>query len=408
MSNRLLLESGSEALLESGAALLLEEPSTLVAEPSLLLVDRDDVSARFKAARSEGFTRASLVQVLENNIVIAEIDAIADGTVTLDSGAGVRGHLDLTVVDDGNMGLVPTGPDSLLAPFGNELRVWDGFRFDDVIELVSLGVFLIDEPDPDDTGDSLVIPVSGFDRAQRFSEAKFEDTYQVAPGQKFTDVIEALAREVLPDVEVDFAETSITTPGITAQAGDDRWDFMQGLATAIGAELYFDGDGVLVLRPIPSAAGEPSYFIEEGEGGVLVEAAKRWPRDDLYNRVIVQVDGPSGAIIRGIATDNNPNSPTYYYGKFGKKPYFYPDSQFITTQNQADDAAQGILQTFIGAEQAIDFGSVVDPTIRPSDVLQITRERVGVSQEVHVLDSIAIPLSGGTMTGTTRVTQTFS
>lgn len=411
MPTSLLLESSDEALLEAGGELLVEQFDAPVGAPARLLVARDAVSARFRAAVSGGsdvFTRATLVQVLESGSVIAEIEGVSDGTVTLNSGAGIRGRLDLSLVDDGTLGLIPTSPDSLLAPFGNELRVWSGVAFPDAQEMVSLGVFVIDEADPDDTGDSLTIPISAFDRAQRISEAKFEDVYTVKPGQLATGVIEDVVREVLPDVEIDFAETSITLPGITAQTGDDRWDFVQGIATAIGAELFFDSDGVLVLQPVPSASGDPSYFFEEGERGVLVDAAKRWARSDIFDRVIVEVNGPSGAVIRGIATDDDPNSATNYYGKFGPKPYFYPDSQFITTLAQANDAAEGILQTMLGAEQAIDFGAIVDPTVRPSDVLRVTRQRLGMNKETHVLDSIAIPLGGATMTGSTRVSQVFS
>jgi hypothetical protein len=44
---------------------------------------------------------------------------ILDGSVTLDQRAAIRGRCDITLTDDGSLDLVPTGPSSTLAPYGN-------------------------------------------------------------------------------------------------------------------------------------------------------------------------------------------------------------------------------------------------------------------------------------------------
>jgi hypothetical protein len=65
---------------------------------------------------------------------------VLDGTVSLDANAASRGRLDITLPRD----LVPTGATSLLAPFGNELRVGRGIEFPDgTREIVPLGVYRI-------------------------------------------------------------------------------------------------------------------------------------------------------------------------------------------------------------------------------------------------------------------------
>jgi hypothetical protein len=386
------------SLSESAVVTTLE-----VIETGRLYVARDAVSERFAEAVKTSHKAISVIQVLEAGEVIAELDTFTDGGVTLDATAGVRGTLDLVVVEDGT-GVLPTTPDDLLAPYGHELRPWRGILFDDVAELVSLGIYRIEEVEIEDTGDMLTGRITGMDRAQKVAEAIFEEAYIVASGALATDVLQDVLLAVDPTFTFDFAETSITLPWLVAEVGDDRWQFCQDIALAIGAEIYFDDAGVCVLRPIPSVQGDAVDAYNEGE--VLLSASRTFGRDRTFNRVIVTAD--SSSQIRGVATDDNENSPTYYYGPFGKKPYTY-SSQFITTQAQSDDAASGILQTFLGLQQHVTFASVVDPRRRPSDVVGVQRARAGIAS-TYVLDSVDLPIGvsdDDRMSAETRLTQDF-
>ena len=109
-------------------------------------------------------------------------------------------------------------------------------------------------------------------------------------------------------------------------------------------------------------------------------------------------DGPP---VRGVATDSNPESPTYYLGSFGKVPRFYASS-FIRTDEQAQQAAQLILDRELGTTQRVTFGSVVDPTLEPGDVARITRAALGIDED-HVVDTLTIPLEASVAaSGATR------
>ncbi len=80
-------------------------------------------------------TRATL---LSNGAAVAELP-IVDGSVSLDANAASRARVDLTLADDGTLDLVPDAPTSLLAPYGNEIKVERGIEYaDGTIELVSL------------------------------------------------------------------------------------------------------------------------------------------------------------------------------------------------------------------------------------------------------------------------------
>lgn len=356
------------------------------------------VTAAFTAALAASHKVIVRVDVLTEGVVVETIDDVIDGTVTLDQGAAARGRADLTIV-----GNVPTSPSSLLAPYGNELQIWRGLRLPAGDELVSLGIFRIDDANVDDSGDQVTI--EALDRSARITDARFEAPYQIAAGTNYADAIENTVRAVWPGVAVDLAATDLTTPLLLAQEGDDRWTFVQAMATALAWRLYFDGDGILVGRPTQSpGAGSPVATLAEGDGGVLLGAARQWNRQGAYNRVIATGENTGESVpARGVATDDNPDSPTYYYGQFGQVPRFYT-SPFITTDEQAQSAAQSILVKELGTTQAISFGTIVNPALEPDDVVRITRARTGVDED-FILDSLTIPLTAeAAMVGRTRAT----
>jgi hypothetical protein len=364
------------------------------------------VSAAFAAAVVTSHRLATLVTVIDEDGVETEVPII-DGAVTLDQQAAVRGRVDLTLVDDGTLDLVPSAPTDLLAPYGNEIRVERGVTFPGgTTELVSLGVFRIEDAEVEETADSRQIRIAGRDRAARFEDARFEEPYQVAAGTNFATAIEAVLTAAWPDVPTDFTSTSLTTPALIAQEGDDRWAFVQGMARAMGMALYFNGDGTCVLAP--DILSDPVVTLAEGDGGVLLLAGRQWTRQGTFNRVIATGENTGEtAPARGVATDENTLSPTYYFGPFGKAPRFYA-SPFITTDAQAEAAAQSILDRELGTLEQVSFGAFVLPHLEPGDTARITREVTGIDED-HVIDSLTIPLAASdSMSGATRARQVTS
>ncbi len=154
------------------------------------------------------------------------------------------------------------------------------------------------------------------------------------------------------------------------------------------------------------ATADPVATIAEGEGGVLVSAGKNWTRRGTYNRAVVTGENTSeGPPVRGVATDEDPLSPTRYDGPFGPAPVFM-SSQLVTTTEQATDAAAALLRRQSGTTQRIRFGSFVLPHLDPGDAVAVTRGRLGLDGDVHVLDTLTIPLAPeGVMSSTTRAIQ---
>lgn len=366
-----------------------------------------NVSSQFLTAVQSSHTLAVVAEVIDSAGTVTPVDII-EGTVTLDQKAAVRGRCDLTVVDDGTLGLVPDSPASLLAPYGNELRVSRGVQFPDgTSELVSLGVFRFQATEVEDSPDGLQIRLSGQDRAARFIDARFEEPYQVAAGTNYATAILTVLQAAWPDVPTDFTSTALTSPQLVVQEQDDRWQFAQAMAQAISMSLYFDGDGTLVLAP--DVLSDPVASVTEGTDGVLLTAGRHWTREGAFNRVICTGENTGEDVpVRGVATDDNPLSPTYYFGPFGKVPQFY-SSSFLTTDAQAAAAAQAILNKQLGTTEQVNFGSLVLPHLEPGDTVRVTRARAGINEEDHVLDGLTVPLSAaGAMSAQTRARQVTS
>lgn len=360
------------------------------------------VSDEFAAAIRESHTVATRVLVEGTEI------PIADGSVTLSSEGATRASLSLTLAPGDADDLVPEDEHSLLAPYGNEIIVERGI--DEISELVPLGVFRLDETTAEDEG-PLGITVNGLDRSSIIIDAVFEDAGQVTAGEYGVDVILDLIRDgrtgapaAYPDVELapDFPTSSTVTttmPGLYWEAGADRWDFCQGIAEACNCRLYFDALGRLTMRYEP-IIDTPDLVV--AEGGILLSASSRWSREDACNRVVVTGETSSGTPVVGIDYDNDPLSPTYYYGDFGRVTFQY-SSEYITDAGQAAGVASTILRQKLGTGREVSFSSLVHPALEPFDVVLVTREQLKLN-ELHLIDGLTIPLShDGTMSASTRV-----
>lgn len=362
-------------------------------------------SQRLIAALRLPHRLATEARILQDGDLVTALD-VADGSVTLDQTAAIRGRCDVTLADDGTLGLVPDSATHPLAPYGNEIQLLRGVAFpDQTSELVSLGIFRLEDVEIVTSATGLAIRVVGLDRAARMIDARLEEPYEIAPGTNYVTAITQLLQAGWPGIPTNFTATTRVTPALRFEEGDDRWDRAQEMAESIGMDVYFDGDGVCVLVPSATlASGTPVATLAEGADGVLVDAARRWTRQGSFNRVIATGENTGEtAVARGVATDDNPASPTYYFGGYGRVPRFFR-SQFIVTDEQASDAAAAMLARELGTTQSVSFGSLVLPYLEPGDVVTISRALAGIDED-NVIDQLTIPLSAaGTMTGATRAT----
>lgn len=334
---------------------------------------------------------------------------ILGGKVTLDATASVRGRLDLTT--DGR-GWHPH-PGEPLTPYGNEVFVERGLHVGGGVEYVPLGYFRVYSVEQDDAPYG-TLRVLARDRISALRDAKLVEPVQFKPAASIGSVFDRLVHEVLPDADVDFdyaassdtLDRQIIAGGDDSDTGNNRFEFLADMVNSRGKILFFDYRGVLVVRTPPDP-DEPVFTIDAGPGGVMVSGARGVARDGVYNGVVATGEGAdSDEPIRAFAYDANPDSPTYWYGPFGKVPTFY-SSPMITAPTHALTSARAILRRSLGLPYGIDFDTVPAAFLEPYDPLRVTY--TDGQTGVHVLEKLTIPLTAASaLSGTTKEQSTIN
>ncbi len=327
---------------------------------------------------------------------------IIDGDVRSDASADVRSSLDLTTSGDGMWPLQPT---DLLAPYGNELFVERGINYGNgTIEIVSLGYFRINSTQQDD-GPNGPIKLTASDRMVGIVDARLPFPVQFSAGTPIEDVFTQLVFEVYPDatieLDLDVLGSTFSTDHVV---DEDRYGFLRDVARSRGKIMYWDYRGVLKVTDPPDPT-TPVFTAKTGSYGVIVTLSRSLSRQGVYNGVVATGESTTDEPpVTSLVFDSNPNSPTYWNGRFGRVPRFYYSS-FISTTDAATSAAASILQQAIGLPYSINLDMIPNPALEPYDPIRIESSD---SIDVHVIDSLTIPLTyTGTMSGTTRKLLSF-
>lgn len=349
------------------------------------------VSARFLATLAGSHSSAASALVVAagqtgTNPAGTEL-AVIGGDVLLDASADVRSTLQLTV--DGT-GAFPAAASAPLAPYGNEVFVRRGIRFSGgSVEWVSLGYFRINSVEQDDAPDG-PIRVAAQDRMGGIVAARLIAPVQFPATATYGDVMTELVNEVYPWATIEWDDDTDTDAlGRALIAEQDRFAFLNELVTGRGKIWYWDHRGVLVIRELPDP-GAAVWEVASGAYGVLLGMGREISDEGVYNAVVVSGEAlDTVAPPTAVAYDNNPDSPTYWSGDFGKVPRFYTSS-FITTTAQAQTTANAMLRENLGVPYNVDFQSIVNPALEPWDPISV---RLRGRTETHVVSRLTVPLS---------------
>jgi len=306
--------------------------------------------------------------------------------VHFDGAANIRATLELSTKGEG---MWPTGAADLLAPYGNELFVRRGIRYGNgTTEWVGLGYYRIYTPEQAQAPKG-PIRVSARDRMSAIVDGKLTSPRPFPASTTYGAVVTALVGEIYPWATIEWDDTtSAEQLGRQVVAEEDRYAFLNDLIKATGKVWWWDHRGVLVIRTPPSAT-RPVWEVNYGEGGVLVSLSRRLTREGVYNGVVVTGEGADTATpIRAVVVDSSLNSPTSWWGPFGKVPKFF-NSPLITRIGQAKAAATAMLGQELGLPYAVDFTSVPNPALEPFDPVRV---RYPGRSEMHVIDRLTIPL----------------
>lgn len=327
----------------------------------------------------------------------AEIPIIS-GDVTVDINADVTSTLSLETEI-----AWPADATSNGTPYGQEIYVERGIEYGDGgTEWVGLGYFRIEALEQDDVPNGS-LHISASDRMASIKDARPLQPIQFGAGSSFQAVVDFVLNEALPGVPAvyDFAAGSAIL-GISHIMDQDRLKFLQDLVTSYGKIMYFDYAGRLQVKDAPDPTKAAVYTVNAGRYGVLVRMKRALSRNGVYNAVVATGEAAGeNPPVRGVAYDNDPNSPTYFAGDFGPVPKFF-SSTFLQTDSQCITAAQAELRKSTGLPYAVSLGTVPNPALEAGDVITVSYAEKAIP-ETHIADKIVYPLDTKTpMTIETR------
>jgi len=265
--------------------------------------------------------------------------------------------------------------------------------------------FEITEVDVKDGNEGISMSIRGEDKSIIVSRNKWTSAYQMVNGTLEASLL-ALLQNRYPDIEVNFPTTNVTINQVIlgADRGVDPWKDAVYLAELVGYDLFFDVNGICVMKQFPTLdAATVVATYEEGNGTTVTSLDRTISTKETYNGVIYTIEGSQVTTpIRVEAWDEDSTSPTYRYGVFGSVPTFVTTS-LIGTSADAIKAATLLLNTYIGAQEQITFKSMVDPSLDVNDVIYVKSEGAKVDRTV-IIDQMDIPLKvEGELSVQTRV-----
>jgi hypothetical protein len=245
-------------------------------------------------------------------------------------------------------------------------------------------------------GGGVSIKVHAVDLSGQIKRNVWQMPYTVPAGLLYTDAIKAMVLDRLPS-QTDFHLYSTTriTPLLVygVQQGGDPWQDILELAQAIGFEAFFDAAGVFVCRPVPDPRiGVPVWQFDEDAKPLVAEAERQLSSEQTFNDIVVVGQGTSTTNpFSAEAFDNNPASPTYILGPYGRVTQRLTFS-LITSQDQAQDTANAALFNSLGAADTVTLTVPPMPALEPGDVIKIVCSNVNANG-TYMINSMTVPLS---------------
>ena len=318
-----------------------------------------------------------------------------------------------------------------VSPYRTLIAVARGVKHPSGDLWVPLGVYRIWNVDTAGSGDGgFEIPLRAYSlevdvRAARFLETPMAGTGPTHLGERSIEgVLHRLIEETFPNssggdlVPFDVISTGLGLdyefPNGTVLTDErDRLDLILNLQDDRNVWGRFDRGNHYRIDTLPAVTDPPVPFeINTGENGVLVSYGKEYTRNQVYNAVLAfgEYGGPNSTDpkfhVSYLAKDEEPSSPTYYEGPYGRVPRFQrvgflPNDSTIANA-VVQEVAESILARSLDFKAGISFESVPNPLLEAGDVVTI-RYPIGARAgnvtpvvENHLITSLSIGLGADT------------
>lgn len=320
---------------------------------------------------------------------------VLDGEVTVDATASIRRTLSLTVPPQQALW------DALDTP-GGEITVTQAVRFvDRTTETVPLGVFIVDQ-DQIGYGPSDSIQLTCPDRWLKVQRNRFGLSRSSVPSNTASQEIQRLV-EACWGGSYPFPGWSTLRMGATTKVGSLLWDdgdresAVNDIATANSYEVFFDAQGLAVLRPVPvlSNTSLPVWAVDAAAAGVLIGADRSRDMSRTRNAVIVTTSATDVTFLPQEVKNTTVGDPLNVTGPLGYVPYEY-SSPTLRNSAQARAAGKTMLSKQLGVAKQLTLQAVGNPALDAEDVISVLLPPIDAYSprptELHIIDSVTIPL----------------
>lgn len=338
----------------------------------------------FKEASRYSTTMLSVVDIYQGTDLVQAAVPLVGGKVKCDRDAKIRWTADVSLAyaDWQKLDIDPTRA---------QFKIYRGISSIGKTEMVQLGTYRLDDFSREQRGE---ISLSGSGFETFVSSAKFLQPRTPPYGSGTIATVGQLVNEAIPGGTLVRAQNT-TDKRITATApwARERLDAVKALADSINAELYADNTGQFTLRDKPSLTKQvPVAVFKSGPNGVLLSVKESTSSDNTYNAVSVSSTSSDASVAPfwAWAYDNNPTSPTYFYGPFGQRPRFY-SSQFFTSNAQCLATAQQMLLEQLAPVTTMSFNSPVMCWLEAGDVVSVERQDGTMAN--YMLSSVSFGLN---------------
>jgi len=338
----------------------------------------------------QSYTADIKCEILNSELAVLQELDIEDGQVSTDRDSDTRTTARFTLADP-DLALSTADVDDLLHPLsGNYIRAYR--------QGVLLGTFVTGRYEVQESHDDFRIQLRAYDISHAVQRNKFSEHWEVDIGTPYTQAIKDIIKDVRPDARFIFPQLEYVTPRLhfgESESDSDRWGACLEMAESFGYHLYYNENGILVLKREPSIErATVEWTFEEGEYNILTEADKTVDDTDIYNVVVVigentDNDEPVVSIVK----DENPSSPTYVNGPVGEIPYFL-NSQYITSEDQAKELAEARLRQVAGVPEEISIECVPHPGLKADSVVEIKSSKAKIEGK-YLVESSTLPLEYG-------------
>lgn len=343
------------------------------------------LSSQGRKALAGAHTAVSRVEVWHSGKPVYTLTAVG-GSVSIDADRPVRSNLSCELVD-------PTGQltggdvDDLLNAYECEIAPSRGVRVGGVNELEPLGVFGLTGRSVSDGSSGLTIGLTGQDRAMGF-QGPMSSALAISAGTPVEVAIRRLLSTRQPGLSLLSLNTGFTVGPLVFQPDIDVWAEAQKLAQSVGARLFHDRTGQAVLAMAGAISDRAAAAYAEGDG-LLLSLDRKEDSDTIRNVVVAESEDGS---IRVEVADNDPYSPTYSRGRYGRRVFTLKNPYFGSV-DQAVQAATTRLAYELGRSETVTFTAVPDPTRSVDEVVTVHRPRAGLTHRGVLVNTLDIPLS---------------